>query len=234
MIKVLAIDTTGTVASVAVANENNTIAEFTINYKLTHSQTIMPMIEYMAKMLELDLNTIDYIACSNGPGSFTGLRIGAATAKGLAHGLNKKIIAVPTLDALAYNVIETDKIIVPMIDAKRNQIYTAFYSCSNGELERISDYIADDINSIIETIESNDIDAVFLGDGAIVYKDIIKSFNTDYLFAFANNNLQRAASVAALAINYAKKGKIVDYNNFNIMYLRKSQAEREYDERCSK
>jgi len=231
---VLAIDTTGTVASVAVASENNTIAEFTINYKLTHSQTIMPMIEYMTKMLEFDLNTIDYIACSNGPGSFTGLRIGAATAKGLAHGLNKKIIAVPTLDALAYNIIETDKIIVPMIDARRNQVYTAFYSCNNGELERMSDYIADDINSIIEIIESNDMDAVFLGDGATVYKEIIKRFNTDFSFAFSNNNLQRAASVATLAIDYAKKGKVVDYNSFNIMYLRKSQAEREYDERCSK
>ena len=88
--KILALDTTGLVASVALVDEEKTIAEFTTNYKKTHSQTIMPMIEQLKNMVELDLNTVDYIACASGPGSFTGLRIGAATAKGLAHGLDKK------------------------------------------------------------------------------------------------------------------------------------------------
>ena len=101
--KILAIDTTGLVASVALADENKTIGEFTTNFNKTHSQTIMPMIEELCKMVELNLTDIDYIACASGPGSFTGLRIGAATAKGLAHGLDKKIIPIPTLDALAYN-----------------------------------------------------------------------------------------------------------------------------------
>ncbi len=102
--KILAIDTTSLAASVALVDEKKTIAEFTTNYKKTHSQTIMPMLEYLKNMVELDINTVDYIACSSGPGSFTGLRIGAATAKGLAFALNKKIIPVPTLDALAYNL----------------------------------------------------------------------------------------------------------------------------------
>ena len=127
---ILAIDTTGLVASVALVNEDKTIGEFTTNYKKTHSQTIMPMIEILVKMLEVDLDTVDYIACACGPGSFTGLRIGAATAKGLAHGLGKQIIAVPTLDALAYNMMESNNLIVPIMDARRNQVYSALYSLS--------------------------------------------------------------------------------------------------------
>ena len=99
--KILALDTTGQVASVAIADEEKLIGEYTINYKMTHSQTIMPMIDDVVSMIDIDLSEIDYIACSQGPGSFTGLRIGAATAKGLALGLNKKVVPVPTLDALA-------------------------------------------------------------------------------------------------------------------------------------
>ena len=119
--KILALDTTGLVASVALVDENKTIAEFTTNYKKTHSQTIMPMVENLKNMVDLDLSTIDYIACACGPGSFTGLRIGAATAKGLAHGLDIPVIPVPTLDALAYNMFGTNKLVVPIMDARRNQ-----------------------------------------------------------------------------------------------------------------
>ena len=117
--KILALDTTGLVASAAIVDESKTIAEFTTNYKKTHSQTIMPMIEAIRNMAEIELNDIDYIACASGPGSFTGLRIGAATAKGLAHGLDKKIIPVPTLDALAYNLAYCSSLIVPIMDARR-------------------------------------------------------------------------------------------------------------------
>ena len=92
--KILSLDTTGLAASCAVVDDTKTIAEFTTNFKKTHSQTLMPMIENMCKLVELNLAEIDYIACACGPGSFTGLRIGAATAKGLAHGLNKKIIPI--------------------------------------------------------------------------------------------------------------------------------------------
>ncbi len=94
---------------------------------MTHSQTILPMIDEISHKIELDLSTVDYIACSCGPGSFTGLRIGAATAKGLALGGNIDVVAVPTLDALAYNVFDTDAIICPIMDARRQQVYTAFY-----------------------------------------------------------------------------------------------------------
>jgi len=125
--KILAIDTTGVAASAAVVREGKLLAEDVLNYKLTHSQTIMPLVDDVLKKTETDLKTIDYIACSEGPGSFTGLRIGAATAKGLALGLGKKIVTVPTLDVLAYNIFGTENIICPIMDARRSQVYSAFY-----------------------------------------------------------------------------------------------------------
>ncbi len=229
--RVLAVDTTGLVAGVALVDENKTIAEFTVNYKKTHSQTIMPMINYMAEMTELDLSTIDYIACSSGPGSFTGLRIGAATVKGLAYALNKKIIPVPTLDGLAYNIFLNNNIIVPILDARRNQVYTAFYLWNAGKFEKVSEYMTEDINIVLEKVRSFGKNAVFLGDGVEAYKNIISDFDKSYVFAPQNQNMQRAASVGALAIKYVNDGRIVDVGDFEIIYLRKSQAEREYDER---
>ena len=102
--KILALDSSGLVASVAIVSDDDLIGEYTVNYKKTHSQTLLPMLDEVAKMVELDLSTIDVIAVSAGPGSFTGLRIGSATAKGLALALNKEIVSVPTVDALAYNM----------------------------------------------------------------------------------------------------------------------------------
>ncbi len=229
--KVLAIDTTSLAASVALVDEMKVIAEFTTNYKKTHSQTIMPMIDYLKNIVNLDLKSIDYIACSSGPGSFTGLRIGASIAKGLAFAMDKKIVPVPTLDALAYNIFMNENIIVPIMDARRNQVYTAFYIWENSEFKRISDYMADDINIVLEKLENFKMNALFLGDGTDVYKNIINDFNENYIFALPNLNMQRAATVGMLAISYAKGGLDVDAKDFELMYLRKSQAEREYDER---
>ena len=122
--RVLAIDSSGLTATVAVVEETQTVAEYTINYKKTHSQTLLPMIDEVVKMTELDLGTINAIAVAGGPGSFTGLRIGSATAKGLGLALNKPLIHVPTVDGLAYNVFGCEDIICPIMDARRNQVYT--------------------------------------------------------------------------------------------------------------
>ena len=116
--KILALDSSSLVASVAIITDDILTAEYTINYKKTHSQTLLPMLDEMAKNIDLDLNSIDAIAIASGPGSFTGLRIGAATAKGLGLALNKPIIAVPTLEAMAYNIYTFDRFIVPIIDRK--------------------------------------------------------------------------------------------------------------------
>ena len=128
--RVLAIDSSGMTASVAVVEDDRTIAEYTMDYKKTHSQTLLPMIDEMSKMIELDLSTIDAIAVAGGPGSFTGLRIGSATAKGLGLALNKPLINVPTVDALAYEIYGCEDIICPIMDARRKQVYTGIYSFS--------------------------------------------------------------------------------------------------------
>ncbi|MGN1318221.1 MAG: tRNA (adenosine(37)-N6)-threonylcarbamoyltransferase complex dimerization subunit type 1 TsaB [Lachnospirales bacterium] len=224
--KILALDTTGLVASVALVDENKTIAEFTTNFKKTHSQTIMPMLDELCKTVELNLNDIDYIACACGPGSFTGLRIGAATAKGLAHGLDKKIIPVPTLDGLAYNLMYSNMVVVPIMDARRNQVYTALYDTSEG-FKRISDYMACDIYELIDIIKEKNYNPVFLGDGVPVFYDIIKE--NGYCVAPVCANMQSASCIGAAALN--KINEAVSCNDFEIIYLRKSQAERELEEK---
>ena len=132
--KVLALDSSGLVASVAIVENDCIVGEYTMNYKKTHSQTLLPMLNEVKQMTELDLNTIDAIAVAAGPGSFTGLRIGSATAKGLGFALNKPIIPVPTVDGLAYNMYRYDKLICPIMDARRSQVYTGLYHFENGNL----------------------------------------------------------------------------------------------------
>jgi tRNA threonylcarbamoyladenosine biosynthesis protein TsaB len=123
--KILGIDASGLAASAAIVDGNTLLGEITTNCKRNHSETLMPMVAELFERLEMRLCEIDLIACTNGPGSFTGLRIGAATAMSLAHGAGKKVIPVPTLDALAYNLYGCAGIAVPMMDARRGQVYTA-------------------------------------------------------------------------------------------------------------
>ena len=129
--RVLAIDSSGLTATVAVVEDTQTIAEYTVNYKKTHSQTLLPMIDEMVRMVDADLKDIDAIAVAGGPGSFTGLRIGSATAKGLGLALDKPLIHVPTVDAMAYSMYGCEDIICPIMDARRKQVYTGLYSFSH-------------------------------------------------------------------------------------------------------
>lgn len=230
--KILAIEASANVASVALTDKNKLIGEYTINNLKTHSQTIMPMLQDMMDMSKIALDEIDYIAASSGPGSFTGLRIGAATAKGLALALNKKIIPVPTLDGLAYNIFDSDRAIVPIMDARRNQVYTAVYTFDKGRINRISDYMAVDIDELFSYLREANLCPLFLGDGVMAFENKIKESNLDYLLAPSNSNMQRAASFATYASDNIEQA--ISGENFNIMYLRKSQAEREYDERNQK
>ena len=133
--KILAIDSSSLTASVAIVEDDITIAEYTVNYKKTHSQTLLPMLDEIVKMTEQDLSTIDAIAVAAGPGSFTGLRIGSATVKGLAQALDRPVISVPTVDGLAGNLYGTDKVVCPIMDARRNQTYTGLYEFVKKEEE---------------------------------------------------------------------------------------------------
>lgn len=225
----LAIDTSGQVASAAFLTDGQLVAEYTLNHKMTHSQTLMPMIDELANRIEFPMESLDAIACSSGPGSFTGLRIGAATAKGLAHGLHVPIIPVPTLDALAYNIFDTRKIICPIMDARRNQVYTAFYRWVNGKFYRISEYSAEDLKDVLQATELLG-STIFLGDGVNAYRGLLVN-RCHISIAPSHLRLQRAASVGAYAEILAREGKVVAGEDFAPFYLRKSQAERELEER---
>lgn len=226
--KVLAIDSSGLVASAAIIEDDNMVAEYTINYKKTHSQTLLPMIDEIVKMTDTKLESLDAIAVAGGPGSFTGLRIGAATAKGLGLALDKPLISVPTVDGLAYNMFGTDKVICPLMDARRNQVYTGLYEFKNNEFSVIKAQMAVSIEEIAELINETGREVIFLGDGVDVYKEILKSLlKIDYFFAPAHLNKQRAAALGSLAIQYSKSGKLESASEHRPEYLRLSQAERE-------
>ena len=178
--KVLAIESSGLTASVAVVEETRTVAEYTVDYKKTHSQTLLPMIDEVVRMTDLDLAEIDAIAVSGGPGSFTGLRIGSATAKGLGLALDKPLIHVPTVDGLAYQVYGCGDIICPIMDARRNQVYTGIYTFSAraGKKEGIREVdpvfqvlrmqMAIAVEDLIRRLNNYNRPVVFLGDGVTV------------------------------------------------------------------
>lgn len=229
--KILALDSSGLVASIAVLEDETMVAEYTVNYKKTHSQTLLPMLDEVAKMTELDMNTIDAVAVASGPGSFTGLRIGAATAKGFGLALGKPLIAVPTLAALACNCYGTEKLICPLMDARRNQVYTGIYRYEK-ELEVITSQKAVDILHIIAELNDMQKDVIFLGDGVPVYEQQIKeNSKVPYSFAPAHMSRQRAGAVGTLAFWYYQKGEYQSAGEMRPDYLRKSQAEREREER---
>ncbi len=239
--RILALDSSGLVASVAVVEsgqdslEEQTIAEYTVNYKKTHSQTLLPMLDEVSKMIDLDLSTIDAIAVAAGPGSFTGLRIGAATVKGLGLALSKPLIHVPTLEGLAYNLCGVGGLVCPIMDARRGQVYTGIYRSRRGieELEVVEDQMAVSIEELSEKLCGYGEAVTFLGDGVPVFRETLRELlkECDIYFAPANMNRQRAASVGVLAIRYYEAGKIETAAEHRPDYLRVSQAERERKER---
>lgn len=225
---ILAIESSSLVASVALADEDRIIAEYTTNQKKTHSQTLLPMIDEIFKITETDKNEISAIAVSAGPGSFTGLRIGAATAKGLGLALDKPLISIPTVDGLAYNIPFTDKLICPIMDARRNQVYTGLYENMDGNQITIMEQKAMAAEELISLLNETGRSAIFLGDGIPVYKTMLnEKLTIEHYYAPAHMNRQRAASVAALGMIYYTQGKTESADSHVPNYLRMSQAERE-------
>lgn len=230
--KILGIDGSGLSASVAILEDEKLIAEYTINNKLTHSQTLMPMINEICQMVKLDLSTLDAIGVTSGPGSFTGLRISAGTAKGMALGLDIPIVGVPTLDAIAHNIPYTDYLICPIMDARRSHLYSALYKWENDALNRLTDHMIIPVIDVIKTLVKRDEKVIFMGDGIDVYKkEIMKGLGDKTYFAPPSLRLQRASTVALLAIEKVRQGDIISHMDYAPVYLRPSQAEREYKER---
>ena len=221
------------VATVAVMEDELLLGEYILNHKKTHSQKIMTMIEQILSELELTVQNIDIFAAAIGPGSFTGLRIGVATVKALAHATGKPVVSVGTLEALAYNVPYAEHIIVPIMDARRDNVFTASYIWDEG-FKEIGEPEAISIDECLESC-GEFLDTIFVGDGVKVHREYIKEKLGDKaIFPPANALNSRASSVAALALDKAKRGETQSYLEMKPYYIRKSQAERELEEKENK
>lgn len=227
--KILATDSCTNVATAAVLNDGVLAAEFVINNKITHSTKLLPQIEIMMQNAELEFSDIDIYAVTVGPGSFTGERIGVATAKALAHAVKKPMVGVSSLMAMAYNLCFTDFLICPIMDARREQVYTASYKWADGSLETLAEDRAIALDTLLGEINEN---VIFLGDGVVPFrKKIVSKLGAKAHFAPEHLLHLRGGSVAKCALEEYKKGNVCDYKSLIPKYLRLSQAEREYNDR---
>ena len=234
--KILGIDSSGLVASVAIVEDDLLVAEYSLQYKITHSQTLLPMLEEIKNRIHLDMQTIDAIAVAAGPGSFTGLRIGAATVKGLGLALGKPIIPVPTLDGMAYNCYGTDLLVCPIMDARRNQVYTGLYTFEKNDgitMNKVMEQTAMGFDELAAKLNELGKEVIFLGDGVPVFAEAMKELlQIPYHLALAHMNRQRAAAVAVLGKVMYEQGIFEDAADHAPNYLRLSQAERERQEKA--
>ena len=218
--RVLALDSSGIVASVAVVEDDTLVAEYTVNYKKTHSQTLLPMLDEIVKMTELDLKTIDAIAVAKGPGSFA---------------LDKPLVGIPTVEALAYNIYDVNGLICPIMDARRKQVYTGIYRYEDHRLMTVKDQMSVGIEELLSMLNEMGEAVTFLGDGVPVFKDIIADkLTVPFSFAPAHLSRQRAGAVGALGVLYYKEGRTETAAEHKPDYLRVSQAERERAQKLKK
>ena len=220
--KILAIDTSCTVATAAVTDDNKLLGEYYIDDKLTHSQKLMPMIDALLTELGLTPKDIDVFAVSVGPGSFTGLRIGIATAKGFAAGAGKAMAGVSTLKAMAYRHPMCALDIMPMIDARNAQVFCGKYKFDGG----CKTLLEPQVKNIEDIINEITTPTLVMGDGAIKNKEALAA-NKNILFAPPHLNMPSAASVCIAAMDEIKENGAKSPDEVNAVYIRKSQAEQE-------
>jgi len=232
--KILGIESAALTASAALTVDGTVIAEYSTNFKKTHSQTLLPMVEELFRMTGMTPAELDAVAVSEGPGSFTGLRIGAATAKGIAFAVGRPIIPVSTLAAMAYGLFDSASLLCPIMDAKRSQVYTASYVFENGTLRCIREPEALSVEEQAENAKKAAFELgkniLYVGDGVPVYEVKLRELIPGALFAPAHQRYERAANVCALAETVYAEGGAVNAEDFLPVYLRKSQAEREREE----
>ena len=229
---ILSIDSSTPVAGIAVSDGMQLLGEITLNTKNTHSEKLMPLVKHLLDELALSVNDLDAIAVTQGPGSFTGLRIGMATAKGLAQGAGKKLIAVPTLDCLAQNLLHYPGIICPIMNAQKKQVYTAIYRSGRDKLERLSDYQAIAVEQLAAQLKELKEDVWFVGDGVVAFADMFQELLGDACrFADGHNILPRAGALAMLAAERASEERFDDLYQAELIYIRKSEAEVQWEAR---
>ncbi|MBC2716700.1 MAG: tRNA (adenosine(37)-N6)-threonylcarbamoyltransferase complex dimerization subunit type 1 TsaB [Desulfobacteraceae bacterium] len=222
--KILAVDTATKSCSVAVIDEKSVISEYTVNHKDTHSKFLMGMIRDILDICHLTVKDLDGFAVTIGPGSFTGLRIGLSAIKGLALATGKPVVGASSLEVLAYQISGSDKLICPMLDARRNEVYTARYRFKDQKLESEQLPLAVSPDKAIENINEP---CIVVGDGSMLYQDLIKStLGPMAVFANFTQHIIRASTVGQIAIQRFKSNDTDDAGLIEPFYIRKSDAEK--------
>ena len=224
---ILGIESSAPSASVAVVKDGKLLSEMFLNVGLTHSVTLLPLIKQAVEGAGMTVSDIDAVAVSNGPGSFTGVRIGVSTAKGIAQPENKICVPVSTLETIAYPLMDSECIAVSVMDARCQQVYCALFDCSNSEMKRITEDDAISLDNLCEILKQYDKKIVLIGDGAdITYNYLNGKINNLYK-ASPIFKYQRASSVALIAEKLIAEEKTTSASELVPAYLRLSQAERE-------
>ena len=224
-LKILAIDTSSKICSVSILEDTNTILELHTNDEKTHSQNLMPLIDTLLKQTNLTLDNIDLLACCQGPGSFTGIRIGISTIKAFSDAKNIPVIGITSLESLAYN-IPNSGYIVSLIDAKNDNVYYSLFKNNNGQYEKADEYKSDNIQNILTSLSNYNTSFIFVGTGAQLHHDLIAQTYPNSQFANETQNIQTSISIGKSAYNKFKN-RIYGNSDFVLpIYLKKSQAER--------
>lgn len=228
--KILSIDTSSNVCSVAILEDDKLIEEITIEDGNTHSVRLMPQIEQLFNKTNLTLNDIDLFACDKGPGSFTGIRIGISTVKAFCDVTNKPALGISSLMGLAYNV-NFNGLICSLIDAKNDNVYFGLFDNSSNNYIKINSYLAENINSVTEILNFCNKPIFFVGNGSVVYKDVLKSVLKENAI-FANNDSYNKLNAVSIGKSAFKVFSYDEYNKeytLSPLYLKKSNAERELE-----
>jgi len=227
---VLGIDTSTQVNTIALLQDGQLLCETVLNTNKNHSQRLMPMIDVLLKEAELRIESIDGVAVASGPGSFTGLRIGMTTGKALAWSLSKPVVGISSLDGIAFNAQGVAGTICPILNARRNQVYTALYKMDTGELERISDYMAVEPLELIKQLQSHE-QVILLGDGVEEFASIFaESLGDRLMIPTSANRLPRASHIAYLGWKRLLKGEIDDAVNLAPLYVREADAKNIFEQ----
>lgn len=229
---VLSIDSSSLVTTVALLKDEFILGEYTLNFKREHSVILMEKLEMLLVDCGIDINDIDGFVVSKGPGSFTGLRIGMATIKGLSMGSNKPYVSISSLDALANSLLTFDGIICPIMDALRDNVYTALYKNVNGTLVKLVDCTSLDLIDLVKILNEKEEKVIFTGDAMFKHKDFLSKNVNNCEFAPNHLSIIRASSLAELGIEKLKSGKFDDMNS-SPLYIKKPQAQRELEQRLS-
>lgn len=223
---ILGLDTSTMMTTCAVMEDDMLLGEFSLSLDMSHSEALVPMIEELMDNLDLKLGDMDGFAVSTGPGSFTGLRIGLATAKGFAHVTGKPIVGVSSLQVLADNMYG-HSVVIPMMDARRDRVFTAIYTMENNQWETLLEPDAIEVENLISMIQDSYEKVMLVGDGATKYRNEFSDRLAGKVeFAPGTLNLSRASSVCRLGMLRLQRGESDDMFTLAPEYLRDSQAQR--------